>query len=89
MLISGCTDLMGGTGDIYAERIYEKPQNYINLTLENLEKYPHLREALNQTDRHTETPSDEWYSLRDFFGDYFKNVSYQGNYYYVRLFGFS
>jgi len=88
MIISGCDDLMGGNGDIFAERIFEKPKSYINLTLEDLGKYPHLREALNQTGQHIETPRDEWYALKDFFGDYFKYIYYQERYYYVRLFGF-
>jgi hypothetical protein len=79
---------MGDNGDIYAERIFQKPQNYINLTQQEIEKYPHLIEALNTTDRHIETPSDEWYALKDFFGGYFKYISYQDKYYYVRLFGF-
>jgi hypothetical protein len=88
MIISGCDDLMGDNGDIFAERIFENPQSYINLTLENIEKYPHLREALNQTGQHIETPRDEWYALKDFFGDSFKYIYYQERYYYVRLFGF-
>lgn len=78
---------MGGNGHIRAERIFQKPQNYINLTQQEIEKYPHLIEAFNSSGRTIEIPSDEWYALKDFFGGYSKYISYQDRYYYVGLSG--
>lgn len=52
-----------------------------------MEQFPHLKQAINQTDSHVEPPTDEWNDLRDFFGDMYAYICYQSEYYYVRLFG--
>jgi hypothetical protein len=85
--LTGCTDLMGDEGTILAENLDEIPDDFINLTEEQLERFPHLQQAINLTGEHVGTPSDEWYELKEFFKDSFKYIEYKGEYYYVRLFG--
>jgi len=87
-MVAGCTDLMGGDGSIFVEKLDEEPDNFINMSEQQMEQFPRLKESINSTGEHVETPSDEWYELKDFFQDYYAYIKYQGEYYYVRLFGF-
>ena len=85
--LSGCADLFVEGGRIDAELLEDSPTNYINVTEQQLEQFPHLKQALNQTDTQIEPPIDEWNELHDFFGDTWANIYYQEKYYYVRLLG--
>ena len=86
-MMGGCTELMGGDGPTFVERLDEEPNDFININEQQMEQFSHLREATNRTGEHVETPSDEWYELKEFFGGSSIFVKYQGEYYYVRLFG--
>jgi hypothetical protein len=44
-----------------------------------MERYPHLIEAQNNTNRYIETPSKEWNALKYFFGNSHKYILYQDN----------
>ncbi len=85
--LSGCNELFGEGGTIYAEKMNEKPEKFINISEQQMEQFPHLKLAINQTDSHIEPPTDEWNELRDFLGETYAYIHYQSEYYYVRLFG--
>jgi len=87
-MMAGCTDLMGDEGTIFAEKLDEEPDNFINISEQQMEQFPGLKEAINSTEEMVEISSDEWYKLKDFFQGYDAYMEYQGKYYYVRLFGF-
>jgi len=57
------------------------------MTDEELLQYPHLWESINTTGEFIQVPRNEWFSIRGFFGDSYEYISYEGKYYYVRLFG--
>jgi len=87
-LTLGCTDLMGSDhGTISAEKLDEEPDDFINLTEEYRQKFPHLYQSINSSGELIKIPSDEYYELKDFFENSFTYIEYQGEYYYVRLFG--
>lgn len=83
----GCSEFFSEEGTIYAEKMNIKPKKFINISEQQMEQFPHLKRAINQTDSHVEPPTDEWNDLRDFFGDMYAYICYQSEYYYVRLFG--
>lgn len=85
--LSGCNELFGEGGTIYAEKINDKSKEFVNISEQQMEQFPHLKQALNQTDSYIEPPNDEWNEIREFFGDTYAYIHYQNEYYYVRLFG--
>lgn len=93
-IVTGCTELMGGDGAIYAEKLDEEPDYFINMSEKQMEQFPYLKEAINLTEEMITPPDDEWYALRDFFRGYYApgyeysaDIKYQGEYYCVYLHG--
>ena len=85
--LCGCNEFFGEGGTIYAEKINDESKEFVNISEQQMEQFPHLKQALNQTDSYIEPPNDEWNEIREFFGDTYAYIHYQNEYYYVRLFG--
>ncbi len=79
--LSGCEFLSEG-GAINVDKLDERPIKFINMSEQQMEKFPHLKQAINQTDSENwsqiDVPMDERNKLRDFFGDTYANIYYQG-----------
>jgi len=63
------------------QRINEEPTNYVNMTEEQMNNFPHLKEAI-LTNKYVETPQEEMNRLRgiiEFFDT--EIIKYQNEYY--------
>ena len=76
--LSGCQSQGFGV-----HRISEEPTNYVNLTEDQMNNFPHLKEAI-LTNKYVETPQDEMNRLRGIL-EYFNTdyICYQNEYYDV------
>jgi len=64
-------------------RISEEPTNYVNMTEQQMQHFPHLKEAI-LTNTSIETPREEFYEFKDFLES--KNtefIQYQNEYYEI------
>ena len=59
--LTGC---IGPTQYIDAEKVYEIPDNYVEISDEQMNDFPHLKEAINTGDG-VETPKEEFSNLFD------------------------
>ena len=67
-------------------RISEEPSNYVNMTKEQMNDFPHLKEAIF-SNKSVETPPEEMSRLRGIL-QYFDtdNICYQNEYYEIRMY---
>jgi len=64
-------------------RISEEPINYVNMTEEQMNNFPHLKEAI-LTNKSVETPQEEMNRLRGVLEYYNTDyISYQNEYYEI------
>ena len=76
--LSGCQ-----SQGFQVHRISEEPTNYVNMTEEQMNNFPHLKEAI-LTNKSVETPQEEMNRLRgilEFFDT--EIIKYQNEYYDV------
>lgn len=66
--LSGCSEFFSEGGTIYVEKMNKKPENFINISEQQMDQFLHTKQAINQTDSIVEPPTDEWNDLRDFLG---------------------
>ena len=71
---------------IQTDKISEQPENSVNMTEQQMEKFPHLKESILKDDP-VHTPDDELIRLRailDFFNT--SIIKYQNEYYTIYFF---
>ena len=69
---------------IHAYIIQQTPEKYIELNEEQIENYPHLKEAID-TNTSIEIPYDEFKEIYDFLEEVNFNIKYQDSYYKVQF----
>ncbi len=75
-----------GTFDksITAIELVEEPEIYFNVTEQHMERFPHLKEAINSTEKHIKVPTNEWEELIYLLENYnTKYVKYQDKFYEI------
>lgn len=94
-LLAGCAELWGKDEGTIAIHILDKePDNFINISEQQMEQFPGLKVGINSTEESqlVEISSDEWYKLRDLFfghyglGEYGGDIKYQDEYYAIVLY---
>lgn len=78
IVLSGCEEL---DQFIDAEILDEEPDEYINITEEQMNDFPHLKEAI-QSDTYVKTPRDEYLALDNFLSE-IRNIKYDNKFYKV------
>jgi hypothetical protein len=79
--LSGCSER-----GIHISKISGEPENSVNMTEQQMEKFPHLKDAI-LTDKSANPPEDELIRLRailDFFNT--SIIKYQNEYYEIYFF---
>ena len=91
-ILAGCAELWGkDEGTIGIDKWDKEPDDFINISEQQMEQFPGLKEAINSSEIMVEISSDEWYELRDLFfghygqGHYGGDIKYQGEYYHITL----
>ena len=81
-----CIELSGcamPTQYIDAEKLYEIPDDYVELSEEQMNDFPHLKEAINIGDG-VETPKAEFNTLFELlYAEDTKNIKYNDEYYEI------
>lgn len=69
---------------IRAEYVDEEPNNYINITEEQMKKFPHVKEAILKQGSHIDTPYDEFLEFNNLLDDEETEfIKYQNEYYKI------
>ena len=80
--LSGCT---GPKQYIRVDKYDEEPDNYINMSENQIAAFPHLKKAILNNES-VETPREEFYKLSDYFrAEETKFIKYQNEYYEINL----
>jgi hypothetical protein len=78
--LSGCS---GPTQGVYANKVSVEPSNYVNMTEQQMEKFPHLKQAILMNES-VESPQEELielWTILDFFDA--EIIKYQNEYYEI------
>jgi len=86
--LSGC---MASKQYLEVIRLDEEPENFVNVSEQQMKDFPHLNEAIKFQDEFIDTPYEEFYRLRDFLEDEETKVvnnyiKYKDEYYKIRFF---
>jgi len=80
VFFSGC---VFSERNIRATKLDDEPHNYINITEEQMNNFPHLKEAII-TNKAIQTPQQEFQDLDDLLrSEFTSNIKYQNEYYEV------
>jgi hypothetical protein len=67
---------------VIAEKLNEKPENYMNISDQQMTVFPHLKEAINNSGEYVSIPEEEWRQLKNLLES--QNtmfIEYQSEYY--------
>ena len=82
VVLSGCT---GPTQYIRVDKYDEEPDNYINMSENQIGAFPHLKEAILNNES-VVTPQEEFYKLSNYLrAEETKFIKYQNEYYEINL----
>jgi hypothetical protein len=71
---------------ISVEKSTEPPSDYINISEQQLNLYPHLRQAIDNPGTTVETPEKKWHDVCNFLQSHDTwDIHYDGGYYHVLL----
>lgn len=83
--ISGFCGCIGPTNYIRAIKLTEEPDNYVNMSEQQMVAFPHLKEAILKNES-IETPLEEFNKLSDFLNiEDTRYIKYQNEFYKIRL----
>ncbi len=69
----------------FAEKLEEEPNSYVNISENQMQQFPHLKEAILNNGT-AETPYEELDEVRNFLDDKdTRNIKYQNEYYKIRF----